>query len=89
MDNCLTPQRESQITERIVAINKQIDILEKSISELKGRLGTVLRIEPACDPVKDAGMPAIVPLANNLRLIQDKIGDNVNEINLITRLIEL
>lgn len=40
------PQRESQVMSEMVKLRDQLGIMAKCVSQMEGRLGTVMRMEP-------------------------------------------
>ena len=79
--NSEAPERQSQVDEQLSMANNTLDQLNTVISQLFDKLQPVMRGPEPSEDCKEQVKDDLVPLANQIRIIRNKIENEVRRVS--------
>jgi hypothetical protein len=74
MNEACEPCKETEVSSQLNHLRNNLAELETLVGSLDGGLSEVLRVEdPACDKACDPPQECLVPVANQLRIIRNRV----------------
>ena len=89
MNTACQVAKETQVNMHIGRIREGLDVLEKSTSELESRISGILLSPPPTEVVNDKPGMALVPLAEVLKIIADRVFGLIENVQAIKTRVEL